>query len=165
MTCSAGSCEPLYRCQDCFIGQPTCKLCCLSVHSQQPLHIIEVSLSFLRVILSIQCLYAVKPQEWNGKFFKHVSLKELGLHVQLGHPIGISCINPRPVFKPFFVLHSNGIHEVAVDYCDCDKKGDTGNWRIQCLQREWMPATRKNPETCCTFRMMVLKNASKRARE
>ena len=92
--------------------------------------------------------------EW--RIFQMHLLKELGLCIQLGHPIGISCINPRPVFKPFFVLQSNGIHEVAVDYCDCDKKGDAGNWRIQCLQWEWMPATRKNSETCCMFCMMEL---------
>jgi hypothetical protein len=35
--------QPLYRCRDCFIGQPVCKSCCLSAHSQQPLHVIEVS--------------------------------------------------------------------------------------------------------------------------
>ena len=93
-------------------------------------------------------------QKWNGEFFKRVALKTLGLRVQLGHPIGTSCINPRPVLKPFFVLHLSGIHEVAVDYCNCDQMGDAGNWRAQCLRREWMPATHKNPEMCCTFRMM-----------
>lgn len=78
----------------------------------------------------------------------------MGLWVQLGHPIGVACINPRPNLKPFFILHSSGIHEVAVDFCNCDKKGYVGNWRIQCLCREWMPATCKNPEMCCTFHVM-----------
>jgi hypothetical protein len=78
----------------------------------------------------------------------------MGLRVQLGHPIGVACINPRPVPKPFYVLHFSGIHEVAVDFCNCDEMGKAGNWRVQCLRREWLPATRKNPETCCTFRVM-----------
>jgi hypothetical protein len=49
-TCSADSPiddEPLYRCRDCFIGQPVCRSCCLSAHAQQPLHVIEVNLFFL----------------------------------------------------------------------------------------------------------------------
>jgi hypothetical protein len=38
--------EPLFRCQDCFIGQPVCKSCCLLAHQQHPLHVIEVSFFF-----------------------------------------------------------------------------------------------------------------------
>lgn len=47
-TCTEPSndCPPLYRCQDCFIGQPVCKSCCLSGHLQHPLHVIEVFFFF-----------------------------------------------------------------------------------------------------------------------
>ena len=152
-TCSANSQnEPLYRCCDCFIGQPICKSCCLSAHLQQPLHVIEVSRFFLsRFFFSVLIIWL---QEWNGEFFNRTLLKVLGLWVQLGHPIGVKCINPQPVLKRVFVLHLSGIHEIAVDYCNCDEKGNAGNWRTQCLWREWMPATHKNPETCCTFCLM-----------
>ena len=33
---------PLYRCLDCFIGQPVCGMCCLSAHVLHPLHVVEV---------------------------------------------------------------------------------------------------------------------------
>ena len=87
-------------------------------------------------------------------FFERTSLKSLGLRVQLGHPIGGTCTNPQTNAKSFFVLHINGIHEVAVDFCDCNRKCNAGNWRVQCLRCEWFPATQKNPETCFTFRLM-----------
>ena len=103
---------------------------------------------------ALLCLSYFFFQHWNKTFFERTSLKDLGLRVQLGHPIGSTCTNPRANAKSFFILHINGVHEVTVNFCDCDKKSDTGNWRVQCLRREWFPATQKNPETCFTFRVM-----------
>lgn len=126
----------------------------MSGHLQHPLHVIKVCLLFITLHAIFIMINLRTLQRWNGEFFERTSLKALGLRVQLGHPIGNICAKPRSNAKPFFVLHTNGIHEVAVNFCDCDQKGDAGNWRVQCLRREWFPATQKNPETCITFRVM-----------
>ncbi|KAG2086968.1 uncharacterized protein F5147DRAFT_561737, partial [Suillus discolor] len=53
-------------------------------------------------------------------FFQAMSLKALGLRVQLGHPVGQCCILPRHTFNSEFVLiDTNGIHEVGLDFCGC----------------------------------------------
>ena len=142
---------PLYRCLDCFIGQPVCGECCLLAHTLHLLHIIEVVFFCDAVLLHLRFC---SLQRWNNNFFECTSLKSLGLRVQLGHPIGGTCTNPRTNAKSFFVLHINSIHEVAVDFCNCDRKCDAGNWRVQCLRREWFPATQKNPEMCFMFHLM-----------
>ncbi|KAJ7787931.1 hypothetical protein B0H14DRAFT_2177127, partial [Mycena olivaceomarginata] len=48
---------------------------------------------------------------------KHVTLKKLGLRVQLGHAYSQSCQRPIPAHKHFMVVHSNGMHKVAIDFC------------------------------------------------
>ena len=49
LTCNVG--KPLYRCRDCFIGQPVCISCCLSAHLQHPLHVIKVSCPIFSVLI------------------------------------------------------------------------------------------------------------------
>ncbi|KAJ7700970.1 hypothetical protein B0H14DRAFT_2648615 [Mycena olivaceomarginata] len=50
--------------------------------------------------------------------FRRVSLKTLGLRVQLGH-YGQTCNTPIPAHKNFMVIHTNGMHKVGVDFCGC----------------------------------------------
>ncbi|KAI5894719.1 uncharacterized protein SCHCODRAFT_02598112 [Schizophyllum commune H4-8] len=107
---SCGSCGTkdgvAYRCkgQECQGYQMFCKACTLSNHQYQLLHWIE---------------------EWlPDHYFRRTSLQELGLRIQLGHPPRSRCTFPRPANKDFVVIHTNGIHRVAVDFCGCDSSFD-----------------------------------------
>ncbi|KAF9065246.1 hypothetical protein BDP27DRAFT_1197275, partial [Rhodocollybia butyracea] len=45
--------------------------------------------------------------------------KSLGLRIQLGHKAGSACLLPQPAHTDFAVLHTNGIHEINLDFCGC----------------------------------------------
>ncbi|KAJ7659788.1 hypothetical protein DFH06DRAFT_989370 [Mycena polygramma] len=136
--------SPTFRCrdQDCAGGQLFCKGCLLLRHAVLPLHWVE---------------------EWHGRNFKRMTLKKLGLRVQLGHaPLeagldrpghkpGNACTFGRAAHKDFVVLHTNGIHRVALVYCGC---GAPTEARDQLLDGCWFPATPLEPQTCCTFTML-----------
>ena len=49
------------------------------------------------------------------------------------------------------MLHTNGLHYVAVDFCGCDNRISN---RQQLLRSEWFPATVHQPQTCATFRLL-----------
>lgn len=49
------------------------------------------------------------------------------------------------------IIHTNGIHPTAVDYCDCDLASAAGNYRQQLLRHRLYPATDQEPMTCVTF--------------
>ncbi|KAJ6622035.1 hypothetical protein B0H10DRAFT_1944873 [Mycena sp. CBHHK59/15] len=87
------------RCKDCFGDELLCGTCCVSRHAENPLHRVE---------------------KWTGSMFIKWSLKQLGLHVQLGHPCRSACPEPHALHVDFVVLHTNGIHKVNVDTCDCE---------------------------------------------
>ncbi|KIK39713.1 hypothetical protein CY34DRAFT_14196 [Suillus luteus UH-Slu-Lm8-n1] len=53
-----------YRCKDCFMSRLSCQMCVVAAHAYSPVHRVE---------------------KWNGECFKNITLKNLGLHVQLGH--------------------------------------------------------------------------------
>ncbi|KIJ95660.1 hypothetical protein K443DRAFT_108434, partial [Laccaria amethystina LaAM-08-1] len=72
---------------------------------------------------------------WNGVFFEKISLRSMGLRVQLGH-VNSTCLLPQPGHKDFTVLHTNGLHYL--------------------LRAEWFPATVHQPQTCATFRLLEL---------
>ncbi|KAJ7840489.1 hypothetical protein B0H14DRAFT_2313397, partial [Mycena olivaceomarginata] len=117
---------PRYRCKNCSVPDLFCKECCVKAHARHPLDHIEVCdpLFFL--------------------FFcklTHITLKYLGLRVQLGHRIGEVCTAPLPAHAKFTVVHNNSIHDVAVDYCGCKDETVVGSCRQQLLQRSWYPAT------------------------
>ena len=77
----------------------------------------------------------------------------MGLRVQVGHT-NSTCVSPQPGHKDFTVLHTNGLHHVAVDFCGYDQ------WKIsnrqQLIQSEWFPTTVHHPQTCATFRLLEL---------
>ncbi len=89
-------------------------------------------------------------QRWNGSFFEDDSLKCLGLHLQLGH-WDIHCINPCPGPSNFMVLHINGIHKVAIDFCACEHQRPDC---MQCLRFNWYLATTRTPRSCATIEML-----------
>ncbi|KAF9501280.1 hypothetical protein BDN71DRAFT_1479795 [Pleurotus eryngii] len=106
-----------YNSSECFGGDNLCLECCLDCHHAQPLHVVE---------------------KWNGLFFEKTSLMTMGMRVQLGHGSG-KCSNPMPAPKSFTVLHTNGIHLVAVDYF---------------LRASWYSATVHYPATCATLQLL-----------
>ncbi|KAJ7159909.1 hypothetical protein C8R43DRAFT_830285, partial [Mycena crocata] len=112
----------IFRCKDCFGDGLLCSTCCVDRHGCNPLHRIEVC-------------------KWNGMHFEKTSLKDLGLCVQLGHRVGERCLEPHPLHHQFVVLHTNGIHEVSVDACDCENAKLAGDWEVQMLCAGWFPAT------------------------
>lgn len=79
-----------------------------------------------------------------------VSLKDLGLRIQLNHG-SLFCANPTPCHAQFRVLHTNGIHEVALDYCNCERAVPK---HIQLLRRGLYPASQMDMKSCATFRLL-----------
>ncbi|KAG2070061.1 hypothetical protein BDR04DRAFT_1128620 [Suillus decipiens] len=73
----------LYHCCDCFGVEMMCHMCMLNKHTHNPLHRIEIS------------------------------LKSLGLHVQLRHNPGEKCYNPEPTTGDDFVI-------VDLRFCGCE---------------------------------------------
>ncbi|KAH7906050.1 hypothetical protein BJ138DRAFT_1138106 [Hygrophoropsis aurantiaca] len=130
--CICGSEErPVYRCQDCFSLRLLCQVCIVLLHAQVPLH---------------------RIQEWNGKFFESITLKGLGLRIQLGHDVGQTCLWPIAASGDnFVVIDCHGIHEIALDYCGCP----SGLTRVsQLLRIRWFPATVREPSSAATFAVL-----------
>ncbi|THV01339.1 hypothetical protein K435DRAFT_853897 [Dendrothele bispora CBS 962.96] len=129
---------PTLRCLDCFHSSLVCQDCCIASHRANPLHHI---------------------QSWNGKFFERVSLRRLGLVVQLGHLDGSECDNPLRGPSKFMVVHTNGVHRVELNYCGCTNSISTlsgsqhQKWE-QLMRARWFPATHTRPQTACTFQML-----------
>ncbi|KAM6497206.1 hypothetical protein JOM56_007679 [Amanita muscaria] len=105
-----------------------CSGCMVTAHRDHPLHRIEY---------------------WNGKFFDKVTLKSLGLRIQLGHG-GAPCSCPPPGPRDFCVFDTSGIHHVSVDFCDCRTNGIV-HTRTQLMRARWFPATLNWPKTVFTF--------------
>lgn len=81
--------------------------------------------------------------------FKDVSLKSLGLMIQLNHRT--ACENPLPCHSFLNVIHVNGIHEVAFRYCGCSI---AVSQKLQLLRRKIYPASQSNIMTCATFELL-----------
>ncbi|KAH7918799.1 hypothetical protein BV22DRAFT_1199825 [Leucogyrophana mollusca] len=120
-----------YRCEDCFGEDMLCIACAVKRHRASPLH---------------------RLKEWNGTFFERVTLKSLGLRIQLGHQLGESCPNPECAFgDAFVVIDSHGIHEVGVDFCGCEIAQTRTK---QLLRARWFPSTSVDPKSAATFRAL-----------
>ncbi|KAF7298606.1 CxC2 domain-containing protein [Mycena indigotica] len=64
--------------------------------------------------------------------------------LQLKLALGVS-----PPRGDFVVIHDNGIHEVALQFCGCYATNDP--YYAQLLRFRWFPATSTTPRTCATF--------------
>ncbi|KAF8874974.1 hypothetical protein BD779DRAFT_1613491 [Infundibulicybe gibba] len=129
--CGTPLATPIYRCDDCMDIRMFCKDCTVQRHWGLPFHYIK---------------------EWNGSHFVRVALKSLGLRYQLGHPIGERCTNPARSFNnDFVVVDTDGIHEIALDFCDCQI---SQSHQIQLLRSRLFPATTTYPRTAATFRVL-----------
>ncbi|KAK1224922.1 hypothetical protein PQX77_012162 [Marasmius sp. AFHP31] len=121
---TCGRCSSLnakYRCLDCFGLRMVCKDCLLHTHKDEPLHMIQ-----------------------------RVSLKSLGLRVQLGHLPGTHCNHARAGHKDFAVLAWNGLHEVNVDFCGCETLAP----HLQLMELGWWPSSYKDPRSAATFNLL-----------
>ncbi|KAG1779371.1 hypothetical protein EV702DRAFT_966199, partial [Suillus placidus] len=128
---SCYSSTPQFQCKDCFGTKLCCHDCIVATHTKNPMHWI---------------------QEWRGSYFMTVSLKKLGLCVQLGHPGGAKCLLPKRAFNDDFTLiDTNGIHEIGLDFCGCE----TAQMHTkQLLHTAWFPATTTDPRTAATFQIL-----------
>ncbi|KAJ7805227.1 hypothetical protein B0H14DRAFT_3485279 [Mycena olivaceomarginata] len=151
----------VYRCKDCFTDALFCQECLVSSHRDNPLHRVEA---------------------WTeSSFFQAVTLKLLGLRIQLGHgcngtytgtvarlareaaaaqAVGPSSLpaspsesaGPAPLAREgFCIVDVNGVHEVTVDFCSCSLAEAHD---IQLLRARLYPATITNPATAATFRVL-----------
>ncbi|KAK7024290.1 hypothetical protein VNI00_016414 [Paramarasmius palmivorus] len=132
--CLCGAAEGvLYRCRDCSEGRVLCKSCTVSQHKSRPFHYIE---------------------RWNGSFFERVTLKTLGLRIQLGHPSGHICSMPRQARAGFVVVDIDSTQEVDVYFCMCQHPDVVGEQWQQLMRFELFPATSIQPHTAFTFRLL-----------
>ncbi|KAF7325925.1 CxC2 domain-containing protein [Mycena kentingensis (nom. inval.)] len=125
--CKDANRPAVIRCKECFEGTLWCAGCCAQQHQDNPLHWVE---------------------KWTGTYFARYSLRECGLRVQLGHH-SASCPNPRRGRDNFVMLHTNGIHDVNVDFCGCYHTVDADF--LQLLRVGWYPSTTLSPQTCATL--------------
>ncbi|KAJ7912879.1 hypothetical protein B0H13DRAFT_2326934 [Mycena leptocephala] len=125
--------RPEYRCRDCHGGLLYCHRCIVEKHRENLFHRIYF---------------------WDGEFFKKIPLASLGLRVQLGHSPLTCCTVPEPSKARFVMLHTNGIHEVLVDFCGCERTKAAGPHEIQLLRAGWFPATHERPHTAATFAVL-----------
>ncbi|KIY60852.1 hypothetical protein CYLTODRAFT_363638 [Cylindrobasidium torrendii FP15055 ss-10] len=125
--------QELFRCISCGVFLE-CRSCCLQRHLYTPLHTIK---------------------KWTSRqgFFSDVSLGELGLVYQMGHQ-GMGC-HAATDSTTVTVMHSNGIHRVSIQWCECDRgEGDTC-WR-QAMRMGWYPGSWTRPKTFATFECLKL---------
>ncbi|KAF8137813.1 hypothetical protein K438DRAFT_1490615, partial [Mycena galopus ATCC 62051] len=122
-----------FRCKQCYGDELLCGNCMVTAHTRNPLH---------------------RTERWNGCFFEITSLKTLGLRVQLGHQPGDRCSEPVQLHSEFVVLHTNGIHSVAVDARDCERRITAGGPEEQLQRVGWFPATDDRPRTCATTEVL-----------
>jgi hypothetical protein len=68
--------------------------------------------------------------------------------VQLGHTPGSACTAMQLGKKKFTLIDVTGIHNVAVQFCQCDSRI---THRQQLMRACWWPATARDPSMCATF--------------
>ncbi|KAG1797493.1 uncharacterized protein HD556DRAFT_1431147 [Suillus plorans] len=130
-TAGCGSHDAVFHCQDCFSVELTCRSCAIGSHLNSPLHRIK---------------------EWRDGFFHPVSLKSMGLQIQLGRPPGTTCRNPRPAFgDDFVIINIHIIHLVGLNFCGC--KHEVSHFK-QLLRARLFPSTVTDPRTAATFAVL-----------
>jgi hypothetical protein len=104
--------------------------------------------------VSLRLLTCIK-QRWTGFRFECITLKDLGLRIQLGHWHGPNrAIFPLPqaAARDDFVIINNGsVHPVHLDYCMC---GQGGHPTVQLLRARLWAATTTNPRTAALFSVL-----------
>ncbi|KAJ7613253.1 hypothetical protein DFH06DRAFT_1274591 [Mycena polygramma] len=150
--------EVVYRCKDCFTDALFCKPCIVLMHKDNPFH----------------C-----PEMWDGECFVEVTMKSLGLRIQLGHGRNGTCTGTLAKRAKAAEAKAraakvaaeegaegtsgNGDKEKRDDFCVVDSNGifEVGldfcscglaeSHDIQLLRARLFPATSTNPATAATF--------------
>ena len=123
--CTCAKEAAVYCCVDCSLPYVLCHSCVIESHSSDPFHCI---------------------QKWNGSFFDCVSLFELG-------HCGKACPNhlPGSTGCATKVIHSNGIHEICIEYCHCIHALSEPE---KLARSSLFSATLDRPETVFTFAVL-----------
>ncbi|TFK61665.1 hypothetical protein BDN72DRAFT_872706 [Pluteus cervinus] len=123
----------MYHCKDCFYKRPLCKDCIKHEHVNHPFH---------------------RIRKWEGTHFSACSLEALEMELYLGHG-GTRCPNlsARGGYKArrFTLVHTNGIHQMAVHFCQCLNHLDEP---YQLLRAQLFPPTLERPKTVFTFEFL-----------
>ncbi|KAJ7438373.1 hypothetical protein B0H11DRAFT_2254659 [Mycena galericulata] len=127
--CVTGSAH--LRCLYCFDAQFLCTKCMIDGHAQNPLHRIEM---------------------WTNTGLVGVTLKTAGLRIQLGHRLNDFCPQRIPD-NDFVIMDTDGLHEVAIDYCGCDTHRSRGR---QLRDARFYPSGDTLPRTAVVFTMAQL---------
>jgi hypothetical protein len=142
-----------YECCDCHGRELLCQLCIIQRHIHNPLHQIKVHSSMRLPCLSSAVLILMSIQNWNGLYFEKISLRKLGLWIQLGHPPGVRCPNPEQCTgDEFTILDNRAIFSVSLDFCACGEGSQSKT--VQLLRSKFYPTTVANPRSAATFRML-----------
>ena len=127
--CTCGSEPAPYKCEKCRHPQMLCHTCIISTHVQHPFHHI--------------C-------EWNGTYFKRISLSSLGAALRLGHH-GEKCQNRLPgPGRNTVIVHTNGVHQICIEYCRCEDIPEI----VQLARFRLFPTTVERTETAFTFEVL-----------
>lgn len=70
--------------------------------------------------------------------------------VHLNHS-SLRCPIPAPCDERMRILHTNGIHEIALGYCACTREISRHQ---QLIRRGFYPASQQNTRTCVTFPLL-----------
>ncbi|KAJ7750128.1 hypothetical protein DFH07DRAFT_869155 [Mycena maculata] len=123
-----------HRCSSCLGGGALfCSGCIVEAHRLLPFHKIE---------------------HWTGLLFEPISLKALGLQIQLGHWHGVERICPVPTpatEDDFVIIDVHGVHTVGPDYCGCGRGGPR---TVQLFCAGLCAATTTNSKTAATFTVL-----------
>ncbi|KAG2152984.1 uncharacterized protein EDB93DRAFT_1239811 [Suillus bovinus] len=119
---NCGDSDAVFCCEDCFSVALYCQSCVMNLHQNMLLH---------------------RLKKWDDRYFHPMTLKQLGLHIQLGHSAAFD--------DDFTVIDVHGIHEVALDFCDCEY---ASSHYKQILRARWFPATSTDPQTAAPFTVL-----------
>ncbi|KAJ3567111.1 hypothetical protein NP233_g6578 [Leucocoprinus birnbaumii] len=109
---------------------------CLSCTTNEP--------AIYRCTECLSC--AAMFQKWTGTHFTFTLLRDIGLILYIGHQ-GKPC--PASSYtKDMVIVHVNGIHHCAVQFCDCN---DIIPNYLQLFLACYFPATSQMPSTAFTF--------------
>lgn len=91
-------------------------------------------------------------QIWTGTHFQRISMRDMGLRIQLGHPPMQRCANPQQAWgDDFVVVDITGVHSIALDFCNCET---AQSHSVQLLHARLFPATAISPKTAATFSLL-----------
>lgn len=90
-------------------------------------------------------------QRYNGDFYESAHLGKMGMRIQLMHPPGEVCkFRASHQVENFKIIHTNGVHELPLDFCLCDK-GEKVPPNIQLMRSRYWPATCEKPRSATTY--------------